>query len=210
MDYANLEKIPASLKNVEDVSNLLNEKIVKINNNIDEKADANIIAITLNDLNDKINTNERVTSSSLNDLNDKVDDLNDKIDNNESVIASALTDLDEKIDTNERVVSAALNDLDDKIGYEIKTTNNITNPTKNTYYDLTSTPVTNLTIPSINSPYEIVIKFTTDSTNACTIAIPNNQKYIGDLNVDKGITYIISIFNGIIVIAETKTNSQTE
>lgn len=75
MDYANLEKIPASLKNIEDTSNLLNEKIAKINNNIDEKADANIIAITLNDLNDKINTNERVVSASLNDLNDKIDNF---------------------------------------------------------------------------------------------------------------------------------------
>lgn len=79
--------------------------------------------------------------------------------------------------------------------------------TGNTYYDITSTPITSLTIPSINSPYEIVIKFTTDSTDACTIAIPNNQKYIGDLSVDKSVTYIISIFNGIIVIAETETNS---
>ena len=79
--------------------------------------------------------------------------------------------------------------------------------TGNTYYDITSTPITSLTIPSINSPYEIVIKFTTDSTNDCTIAIPNNQKYIGDLSVDKGVTYIISIFNGVIVIAETEINS---
>lgn len=79
--------------------------------------------------------------------------------------------------------------------------------TGNTYYDITSTPITSLTIPTIDSPYEIVIKFTTDSTDLCTIAIPNNQKYIGDLNVDKGVTCMMSIFNGIIVIAETETNS---
>lgn len=77
--------------------------------------------------------------------------------------------------------------------------------TGNTYYDITSTPITSLTIPSINSPYEVVIKFTTHSTDTCTVTIPNNQKYIGDFSVDKGVTYIMSIFNGVIIIAETET-----
>lgn len=70
MDYVNLEKIPASLKNVEDVSNLLNEKITKINN---EKADANIIASALTDLDEKTDNNEKAVSAALNDLNDKID-----------------------------------------------------------------------------------------------------------------------------------------
>lgn len=77
--------------------------------------------------------------------------------------------------------------------------------TGNTYYDITNTPITSLTIPSINSPYEVVIKFTTHSTNTCTVTIPNNQKYIGDFSVGKGVTYIMSIFNGVIIIAETET-----
>lgn len=81
--------------------------------------------------------------------------------------------------------------------------------TGNTYYDITSTPITSLTIPSINSLYEVVIKFTTDSTNICTILIPNGQKYIGDLSVDKDITYIMSIFNGVIIIAETETKTNS-
>ena len=77
--------------------------------------------------------------------------------------------------------------------------------TGNTYYDITSTPITSLTIPSVNSSYEVVIKFTTHSTNTCTVTIPNNQKYIGDFSVGTNTTYIISIFNGVIIIAETET-----
>lgn len=78
MDYANLEKIPASLKNIEDASNLLNEKITKINN---EKADANIVASSLNDLDEKIKEQEKVTSSSLNNLNEKIELINANIEN---------------------------------------------------------------------------------------------------------------------------------
>lgn len=105
---------------------------------LDGSADSNVIAVALNDLNIKVEEQERVTSSSLNDLNDKVDnlsnevddnekvtstslnDLNNKVDNlnekvndSELVTASSLADLDEKTDTNEKAVSAALNDLND-------------------------------------------------------------------------------------------------
>lgn len=165
MDYANLEKIPASLKNVEDASNLLNEKITKINN---EKADANIVA------------------TSLNDLDEKVDNLTEKVDNNELAIASALTD------------------LDDKIGYEIKTTNNITNPTKNTYYDLTSLSLTSLDLTSITltNINEVVVKFITDSTSTCTISAPANVKFIGNSILYKGSTYILAMLYGVICICE--------
>lgn len=48
---------------------------------LDGSADSNVIAVALNDLNEKVEEQEKVTSSGLNDLNDKVDDLNDKIDN---------------------------------------------------------------------------------------------------------------------------------
>lgn len=163
MDYANLEKIPASLKNVEDASNLLNEKITKINN---EKADANIVA------------------TSLNDLNEKVDNLTEKIDNNELVTASALTD------------------LDDKIGYEIKTTNNITNPTKNTYYDLTDSAISTLDITnvSVNNINEIVILFLTSSS--CTITALTTQRIVGSTSLASNTVYIMSIIRGVVCIVE--------
>lgn len=100
---------------------------------LDGSGDSNVIAVALNDLNEKVEEQEKVTSTGLNDLNDKTDnlskdikdlekttssslnDLNDKVDDNESVTASALVDLDEKTNNNEKAVSAALNDLNDKV-----------------------------------------------------------------------------------------------
>lgn len=82
---------------------------------LDGSGDSNVIAVALNDLNEKVEEQEKVTSSGLNDLNDKTDNLNEKVDDNEKTTASALTDLDEKTDVNEKAVSAALNDLSDKI-----------------------------------------------------------------------------------------------
>ena len=53
---------------------------------LDGSTDSNVIAVALNDLNEKVEEQEKVTSSSLNDLNDKVDtnesainDLNDNV-----------------------------------------------------------------------------------------------------------------------------------
>lgn len=111
---------------------------------LDGSADSNVIAVALNDLNEKVEEQEKVTSealndlnektdnlnkdiedlekttsSSLNDLNDKVDNLNDKVNDSELVTASALADLDEKTDTNERVVSAALNDLNNNVNSKL-------------------------------------------------------------------------------------------
>jgi len=178
---------------------------------LDGSGDSNVIAVALNDLNDKtdnlgkdIEDLEKTTSSSLNDLNDKVDNLNDKVDDNKKTTASALADLYEKTDTNEKAVSAALNDLDDKIKYEIKTTNNITNPTKNTYYDLTSLNLTSLDLTSVSltNINEVVVKFTTDSTTTCTISAPTNVKFIGNSVLYKGSTYILAMFYGVICICE--------
>lgn len=211
----------------EDIQSI-QDAISDIGNNPSESIDSNVISAALNDLSDKTdNLNkdvedlERVTSSSLNDLNEKVDnnesvtssalnDLNEKIDNlndSELITASALTDLDEKTDTNEKVVSAALNDLNDlndKIGYEIKTINNITNPTKNTYYDLTSLSLTSLDLTSVSltNINEIIIKFITDSTNTCTILAPTNVKFIGNSVLYKGSTYILAMLYGVICICE--------
>ena len=107
---------------------------------LDGSGDSNVIAVALNDLNEKVEEQEKVTSSGLNDLNDKTDNLNkdiedlekttssslndlkdkvdnlsDKVNDNEKTTTSALSDLDEKTDTNEKAVSAALNDLNNKI-----------------------------------------------------------------------------------------------
>jgi len=93
---------------------------------LDGSGDSNVIAVALNDLNDKtdnlgkdIEDLEKTTSSSLNDLNDKVDNLNDKVDDNKKTTASALADLDEKTDTNEKAVSAALNDLNNNVNSKL-------------------------------------------------------------------------------------------
>lgn len=191
---------------------------------LDGSGDSNVIAVALNDLNEKVEEQEKVTSSglndlndkidnlgkdlekttfsSLNDLNDKIDNLNDKVDNNEKTTASALTDLDEKIDINERVVSASLNDLDDKIGYEIKTINNITDPTKNTYYDLTNSAISTLDITnvSVNNINEVVILFLTSSS--CTITALTTQRIVGSTSLANNTVYIMSIIRGVVCIVE--------
>ena len=232
MDYSKLNNIAASIQDVENtasiVENRLNTKIDEdiqslqdaisdIGNNPSESIDSNVISAALNDLSDKtdnltkdVEDLERVTSSSLNDLDEKVDDLKD----NELVVSSSLVDLSdkvdnltEKVDNNERVVSVALNDLDDKIGYEIKTTNNITNPTKNTYYDLTSLSLTSLDLTSVSltNINEVVVKFTTDSTTTCTISAPANVKFIGNSVLYKGSTYILAMLYGVICICEASS-----
>lgn len=188
-----------------------------------EQIDDNVISAALNDLNDKMdNLNkdvenlERVTSSSLNDLDEKIDDLSDKTDNLtkdvedlEKTTSSSLNDLNEKVDDltdkiDDNELITALADLDDKIKYEIKTTNNITNPTKNTYYDLTSLNLTSLDLTSISltNINEVVVKFTTDSTITCTISAPANVKFIGNSALYKGTTYVLAMLYGVICICE--------
>ena len=144
---------------------------------------------TVSNLNDKVDNNELVTASSLVDLNDKVDNLTEKVNDDELITASALAD------------------LDDKIKYEIKTTNNITNPTKNTYYDLTSLSLTSLDLTSVSltNINEVVVKFTTDSTTTCTISAPTNVKFIGNSVLYKGSTYILAMLYGVICICEASS-----
>lgn len=109
---------------------------------LDGSADSNVIAVALNDLNEKVEEQEKVTSSGLNDLNDKTDnlskdiedlekttssslnDLNDEVNDNEKTTASALADLDEKTNTNEKAVSAALNDLNDSVSSKLSLDSN--------------------------------------------------------------------------------------
>lgn len=87
-------------------------------------ADSNVIAVALNDLNEKIEEQEKVTSSGLNDLNDKIDNLNDEVNDNKKTTATALADLDEKTDNNEKAVSAALNDLNDSVNSKLSLDSN--------------------------------------------------------------------------------------
>lgn len=107
---------------------------------LDGSGDSNVVAVALNDLNEKVEEQEKVTSSglndlndktdnlskdiedlekttssSLNDLNDKVDNLNDKVEDNEKVTSTSLNDLNEKVDNDEKTTAVALNDLNDKI-----------------------------------------------------------------------------------------------
>lgn len=136
---------------------------------LDGSADSNVIAVALNDLNEKVEEQEKVTSSGLNDLNDKtdnltkdvedlervtssslndldekVDDLNEKVDNNEKTTASALADLDEKTNTNEKAVSAALNDLNDKIDNAAQSASDVSFDDSVTHLGTEENPITNV------------------------------------------------------------------
>lgn len=61
-------------------------------------ADSNVIAVALNDLNEKVEEQEKVTSNALNDLNGKTDNLTKDVEDLERVTSSSLNDLDEKVD----------------------------------------------------------------------------------------------------------------
>ena len=197
------EKTDNLNKDVEDLEKITSSSLNDLDEKVDNLKDNElVVSSSLNDLNIKVEEQERVTSSSLNDLNDKVDNLNDKVNDSELVTASALADLDEKTNTNEKAVSAALNDLDDKIGYEIKTTNNITNPIKNTYYDLTNSAISALDITnvSINNVNEVVILFLTSSS--CTITALTTQRVLGSTSLASDTVYIMSIVRGVVCIVE--------
>lgn len=82
---------------------------------LDGSADSNVIAVALNDLNEKVEEQEKVTSSGLNDLSDKTDNLTKDIKDLEKVTSSSLNDLDEKVEEQEKVISSSLNDLNEKV-----------------------------------------------------------------------------------------------
>lgn len=93
--------------------NDLSDKTDNLNKDVEDLE--RVTSSSLNDLNIKVEEQEKVTSSSLNDLNDKVDNLNDKVNNTELVTASALNNLNEKVEVQEKVTSNALNNLNEKI-----------------------------------------------------------------------------------------------
>lgn len=163
MDYANLEKIPASLKNVEDVSNLLNEKITKINN---EKADANIMAIALNDLDEKIDTNERVVSAALNDLNDKIDNATQSASDvsfDDSIAHLNANNIQKAIDLLAANVSDNLTTLNIKLIYSNGTV--ITNKT------------VSINISFRGESHSTTGVYTTDSSGLISLSIPYGSVY---------------------------------
>ena len=94
---------------------------------LDGSGDSNVIAVALNDLNEKVEEQEKVTSSGLNDLNDKTDNLNKDIKDLERTTSSSLNDLNDKLnnlDNNETITSISLNDLNEKVDDLNDKTNN--------------------------------------------------------------------------------------
>ena len=89
---------------------------------LDGSGDSNVVAVALNDLNEKVEEQEKVTSSGLNDLNDKTDNLSKDIEDLEKTTSSSLNDLKDKVDNlndeiedNEKITSTSLNDLNEKV-----------------------------------------------------------------------------------------------
>lgn len=97
---------------------------------LDGSGDSNVIAVALNDLNEKVEEQEKVTSSGLNDLNNKTDNLNKDIEDLEKTTSSSLNDLDEKVNDlkdNELVISSSLNDLNIKVEEQERVTSSSLN-----------------------------------------------------------------------------------
>ncbi len=94
---------------------------------LDGSADSNVIVVALNDLNEKVEEQEKVTSEALNDLNEKTDNLNKDIEDLEKTTSSSLNDLNDKLnnlDNNETITSISLNDLNEKVDDLNDKTNN--------------------------------------------------------------------------------------
>ena len=96
----------------------------------------------------------------------------------------------------------AIVEIYNKLGFEIKTTNSITNPTKNTYYDLTvsaisALDITNVTISNTN---EVVILFLASSN--CTLTALATQRVLGSTVFADNTVYIMSIVRGVACIVE--------
>jgi hypothetical protein len=89
-----------------------------------------------------------------------------------------------------------------KLGFEIKTTNSITNPTKNTYYDLKASAISALDIRnvSISNTNEVVILFLASSS--CTLTALATQRVLGSTVFVNNTVYIMSIVRGVVCIVE--------
>lgn len=96
----------------------------------------------------------------------------------------------------------AIVEIYNKLGFEIKTTNSITNPTKNTYYDLTASAISALDITnvSISNTNELVILFLASSS--CTLTALATQRVLGSTAFANNTVYIMSIVRGVACIVE--------
>lgn len=162
--------------------NDLSDKTDNLNKDVEDLE--RVTSSSLNDLNIKVEEQEKVTSSSLNDLNDKVDNLNDKVNDSELVTASALADLDEKTNTNERAVSAALNDLNDKIDNFTQTANSISFDDSVTQLGTQQDPVDNMqvAVEAIKNHCDTLLALETDWTNQVALLNKANINFgISDL-----------------------------
>lgn len=84
------------------------------------------------------------------------------------------------------------------------TSYSVSNPTQNTYYDLTSVGLTSLNLSSVllDNSKEIVVQFTTNATTTCTISSSANARFIGSPTLYKGTTYVLAMLHGVICICE--------
>lgn len=96
----------------------------------------------------------------------------------------------------------AIVEIYNKLGFEIKTTNTITNPTKNNYYDLTASAISALDITnvSISNTNEVVILFLASSS--CTLTALATQRVLGSTVFTNNTVYIMSIVRGVACIVE--------
>lgn len=184
-------------------------------------ADSNVIAVALNDLNEKIEEQEKVTSSGLNDLNDKIDNLNDEVNDNKKTTATALADLDEKTDNNEKAVSAALNDLNDKIDNAAQPASNVSFDDSITQLSIQGNPVNNVQTAIqllatkiygysstliITLTYSNGIRVANTVINISAVFQGNNYDFSSQLNDPNNAEYVTTVDN----VKKFKTNSSGE
>lgn len=65
--------------------------------------------------------------------------------------------------------------------------------------------LTSLTINSIDTIYELNVIFKTGDVVENMPTVPSNCKYCGDLNLEANKEYILSMYNGVIIIVPLKT-----
>ena len=96
----------------------------------------------------------------------------------------------------------AIVEIYNKLGFDVKFENNITNPTKNTYYDLTASAISALNISNVtvDNTNEVVILFLASSN--CTLTALATQRVLGSTVFANNTVYIMSIVRGVACIVE--------
>ena len=101
-------------------------------------------------------------------------------------------------------VQAAIAETANKLGYAVNPQPTInTNPTKNEYYDFTSSAISSLDVHDISpsNTNEILVLFLT-SSNGCSLILSTSQRIIGSTSLANSQVYMMSIFRGVICIVE--------